>query len=272
MSFKSVRRLEPTVETRRKLYLTSGNQCAFSGCKEMIMNSDGDLLGEICHIEAALPGGQRFNPNQSNEDRRHFDNLMLMCFKHHKITDNEEKYTVSILKEMKIAHEAKFADAVNKLENSIQDLTEKQVIIYPETLKELRSTLGWEFMSDDELAVLVPDVIEAAEMLKLLVPDTRNLFSIMIKKSDEHNYTFSISEVIEVAGLSNDDFRKHFGILRKYDFISEQEVSDYGYESKLIELSSGWTLWTDIKKFVEAKKGQIKVESIISDLNFKLLD
>nr|WGD91999.1 hypothetical protein P5629_15120 [Bacillus subtilis] len=98
--YEKVKRLEPTTETKRRLYLTSGNQCAFEGCKKMIISSDGELLGEICHIEARMPGGERFYPNQTNEERRDFDNLMMLCLDHHKITNNVDKYPVEKLQEM----------------------------------------------------------------------------------------------------------------------------------------------------------------------------
>ncbi|KIU11162.1 hypothetical protein SC09_Contig24orf00043 [Bacillus subtilis] len=58
-------------------------------------------MGEICHIEAAMPGGERFYPNQTNEERRDFDNLMMLCLDHHKITNNVDKYPVEKLQEMK---------------------------------------------------------------------------------------------------------------------------------------------------------------------------
>ena len=62
------KRLPPKLDVLRELYLKSGNQCAFPTCSERIIDSEGSLIGEICHIEAALPGGERFNKDQTNDD------------------------------------------------------------------------------------------------------------------------------------------------------------------------------------------------------------
>ena len=55
------KRLAPTSEVARELYLKSGNQCAFPGCEKVMINSEGTFIGQICHIEAAMPDGPRFN-------------------------------------------------------------------------------------------------------------------------------------------------------------------------------------------------------------------
>lgn len=59
-SFEAPKRLRPTAETARKLYLLSGNCCAYDGCSQPLMTPDGVLVGEIAHIEAAMPGGAVF--------------------------------------------------------------------------------------------------------------------------------------------------------------------------------------------------------------------
>jgi hypothetical protein len=39
----------------------------------------GVFIGQLCHIEAAEEGGQRFNERMTNEERRAFENLLLLC-------------------------------------------------------------------------------------------------------------------------------------------------------------------------------------------------
>ena len=82
------KRLAPTTDTTRELFLKSGNLCAFPGCGRLMMNGDGVFIGQVCHIEAAEEAGERFNLAMSNEDRRAFSNLMLMCYEHHQITND----------------------------------------------------------------------------------------------------------------------------------------------------------------------------------------
>ncbi|QED48347.1 hypothetical protein FSZ17_14485 [Cytobacillus dafuensis] len=50
---------------------------AFPSCKKTILNDTGNFVGQVCHIEAAMPGGERFNPNQTNGERRAFSNLIF---------------------------------------------------------------------------------------------------------------------------------------------------------------------------------------------------
>jgi hypothetical protein len=88
------KRLQPTKETLRELYLKSGNFCAFPGCTRLMMNQDGVFIGNVCHIEAAEEGGQRFNAAMTNEERRAPANLMLMCYDHHTITNDIAQYPV----------------------------------------------------------------------------------------------------------------------------------------------------------------------------------
>jgi hypothetical protein len=75
-----------------------------------MINEDGVFVGQICHIEAAEEGGERFNPTMSDEERAAFPNLMLMCYEHHVITNDADGYPVQVLQAMKAAHEGKFTD------------------------------------------------------------------------------------------------------------------------------------------------------------------
>ena len=99
-------RLEPTKKVVRNLAIRSKNKCAFPKCDHPILNPRGDYIAELCHIEAAELGGSRYNPSQSNEDRRAYSNLLFMCHSHHKETDNESLFTVAHLQKIKADHEA----------------------------------------------------------------------------------------------------------------------------------------------------------------------
>lgn len=104
----SVKRLAPTADTVRRLYLLSGNQCAFPGCHHPIIIEEGTYVGELCHICAAEEGGERFDPTQTNEARRHFDNLLLMCHDHHVVTNDVVTYPVERMSQIKAEHERRF--------------------------------------------------------------------------------------------------------------------------------------------------------------------
>jgi len=101
-------RLSPTQCTLKALFAKSGNRCAFPGCDNTLIDAEGNCIGIICHIEAANPLGERFNERQSDLERRHIGNLLLLCHQHHIVTNNVEVYTVEKLKQMKLDHELKF--------------------------------------------------------------------------------------------------------------------------------------------------------------------
>jgi hypothetical protein len=97
-----------TQATLKKLFALSGNQCAFPDCTQNIIDKESNMIGEICHIEAAKQGGLRYNTVQTDKERAHYNNLILLCRNHHQVIDNPDnidKYTVEALKEMKDNHE-----------------------------------------------------------------------------------------------------------------------------------------------------------------------
>ncbi len=101
-------RTAPKLDTLRKLFALSGNQCAFPGCKSFLVSKKGIYIGQICHIEAANKGGERYNPKQTEEQRRAFKNLLLLCYEHHQETNDVKEFTVQKLKQIKKDHEKQF--------------------------------------------------------------------------------------------------------------------------------------------------------------------
>lgn len=126
-------RLSPKLETLRALFARSGNQCAFPGCTHPLVNGDNLFIAQVCHIEAASSGGERFNLYSDDEYRRSYDNLILLCYPHHIETDDVDRYPVEKLREMKLNHEQllekssfKINEAVlYKLKNQMDEYWEK---------------------------------------------------------------------------------------------------------------------------------------------------
>lgn len=269
-----VKRLPPTPDTLRELYLKSGNKCAFPGCQERMIDEDGVFIGQVCHIEAAMPGGQRFNINQSNEDRRKFENLMLMCHKHHKITDDVNKFTVEKLKEMKRNHERKFTDIETKIGNSIKDYTTEDIVCLPKTLKGMNEYFGWGH-GQKELQYIIECIGKFGENLKQLPYETRTIFCIICKRTEgeeaigKTNFKVPASEIKKVCGLEFNDFREHLNILAKYKMCYIDE--DWDYIEKIYLCNGayeGW--WEEIKDYCAYKT--ISIDEMIINLDFSMLD
>jgi hypothetical protein len=103
----------------KRLFTLSGNQCFAPDCtKPLIARDQRSIIAKICHIEAAADDGPRFNPDMTDDDRRHFDNLLLLCDECHTIIDNienEADYPVKLLSNWKKQHESKLLyEVLNK--------------------------------------------------------------------------------------------------------------------------------------------------------------
>ena len=149
---EKAKRLAPTGETLRELFLKSGNICAFPNCNNLMMNSDGVFIAQLCHIEAAEEGGERFNQSMTNEDRRSVTNLMLMCLEHHKVTDDVGRFPVELLRQMKLDHERRFSRPDRAI---LEKLTDWTTVEQPKGVKNLRrldKALGWDATDEDRLS------------------------------------------------------------------------------------------------------------------------
>jgi len=93
----------------KRLSILSGNQCAHPECARPLIAEDGiTIIGKACHIHSASKGGPRFDPLMSDDQRRHFDNLIYLCDEHHAIIDNKDNeadFPAELLKSWKASHE-----------------------------------------------------------------------------------------------------------------------------------------------------------------------
>jgi hypothetical protein len=97
----------PSSATIKRLFVLSGNRCAFPKCRTPLVDLGGKVTGQICHIKAASPRGPRHDAEQSDGERHGFDNLLLLCPVHHAVVDADEvSYTVARLETMKATHES----------------------------------------------------------------------------------------------------------------------------------------------------------------------
>ena len=99
-------RFSPRLKILKALFARSGNQCAFPGCDQALFNHKNQFIGQLCHIEAAMPEGPRYNEGQTDEERRRYENLLLLCYPHHIETNDSDEYPVEKLRDIKQRHEA----------------------------------------------------------------------------------------------------------------------------------------------------------------------
>ncbi|MFN3665140.1 MAG: hypothetical protein ACK4S0_03215, partial [Sediminibacterium sp.] len=157
-------RLSIKIDVLRRLFAYSANQCAFPDCTEELVTNDGIYVGEICHIEAASEGGPRYNEFQSDEDRRKFENLVLLCHKHHRISD---KYDIEWMRKIKYDHESKqkqdFEISDELIESILYEINQKlDVIIRKQDQQQLLLEKG--VGNTDEILSLVKNIHQSTNL------------------------------------------------------------------------------------------------------------
>lgn len=102
-----------TDKTLKRLFGLSRNRCAFPDCEKEMSDEHSAKHSNICHIEAANEGGERWNPNMKDVQRADYENLILLCPPHHDMTNNVEIYNVAALRSMKKDHEREMLQRVS---------------------------------------------------------------------------------------------------------------------------------------------------------------
>ncbi|EJM03813.1 hypothetical protein PMI18_01509 [Pseudomonas sp. GM102] len=280
---ETVKRLPPTTDTLRRLYTLSGNQCAFPGCLHPMFNGEGNFVGQICHIEAALTGGERFNELASNEQRRSFQNLMLMCYDHHIETNKTEIYSSEILKKIKENHEGPYADIdkfIRSMQSSILDVTSGFQTSKVLSLKNLY--LGVYESDSRDQAEINEDVKafnDALPYFASLSPDAKRIFAISLSRSkheisftgrETENIYFDHDEIQRVTGL---DYYRLKSILLEMEsckLICWNEL----YEDKeypfIIFKNSEANFWSMIN--IYCKNKNLDVVDLVENMKFSVFD
>ncbi|MFU1779868.1 hypothetical protein ACM16X_00660 [Haloarcula japonica] len=131
--------------TKKKLFATSGNECACPDCEEEVVDREEEVvIGVIAHIHARSENGPRFDPSLSEAERDEFSNLMVLCPNHHtRIDKNPDKYPPEKLKRWKEDHEKQTTkefdisdELIGKLESDESD-PEEELVDWTTTQREI---------------------------------------------------------------------------------------------------------------------------------------
>ena len=97
--------------TKSALFEMAQGTCYFPDCETptivFVKPGQPSVNVHIAHIEGAEPGSARYNATMSNDERRSFPNLLLLCVPHHDLIDHKEpeQYSVEMLREWKTSRE-----------------------------------------------------------------------------------------------------------------------------------------------------------------------
>lgn len=123
------------------LFGRSGNKCAFPGCDYTLIDENNNIMCEMAHIEAKSDNGPRANKSKTLSERNKAENLICLCYNHHKIVDKyKDKYTVDVLRKMKKDHEAKYSGTYNFDYDKIFSIN-KDFLDYIDRMKEINSNI-----------------------------------------------------------------------------------------------------------------------------------
>ena len=243
------------------------------------MDRDGVFIGQICHIQAAEAGGPRFNANMSNEERRSVSNLMLLCYEHHRVTDNVNKYSVSDLSETKQQHERRFSRPDRAIMEKLTDWTrtEQPKLVY--NLRRLNDVLDWG-LTIEQLKEPISELNEYINTLRNVPVDVRIFVGAIARRAnimrdtnavqDEHSdIKILYSDFQSAHTLSSSKINEKLAQMESYGLGGIDEIdTEVGLQSaiRLRTLVSGWPIWTNIAHFAEAT--DTPLEHFTEELDF----
>ncbi|SRR5579871_688401 len=282
---EKAKRLTPTPDTLRELFLKSGNLCAFPGCSRLMMSLDGVFIGQICHIEAAEEGGERFRQSMTNEERRSAANLMLMCYEHHQVTNDVAKYTVEVLRKMKEDHERKFSRADRAMLEQLTDWTTVDEPTKVHNLKRLNKVMGWQ-NSHDEDAEVIADLNAYIKKLRVVPIEVRRFLGAVAARAHRMKATQAV-EINRFAGTTSilmKDLKDALRLSPNVIFEQANALESYGIGSmtemyvadvdqpavRIYSTKNNWNLWLDIVTFCQ--KAPEPLSAFTEDLDFSRLD
>ncbi len=217
-------------------------------------------MSQLCHIQAAEPGGPRFNSGMTNEERRNRNNLILLCYEHHVETDNEGAWPVHRLRQIKAVHEARFEAAIQRIAAStITDITKSVRAQRPQTSQQLNDRLGWG-LSQEQLAESLSALLRVFEALRKVAPDTREVLLIVIERgskpywSSAEDVGLPLVELKQVTSVDRGILLGHIDTLRRYRLAYLQDDEER----------------SDLKDYCQ--RADIELRSLVIDLRFDLLD
>ncbi len=164
-------RLSPTTDTLRALFAKSGNQCAFPNCDHSLISEKNKFIAQVCHIEAANQGGERYNENSTDEERRGFDNLLILCYAHHVETNDTAEYTVEKLKEMKFNHEKSFDGNFKINETTLKKLSSEieeywnHIELLNQT-EHIYSDLAFQINKSDTFSEIISRLLSSIDLIQ----------------------------------------------------------------------------------------------------------
>ncbi|MFJ3402221.1 hypothetical protein ACIPM5_35095 [Streptomyces microflavus] len=239
-----------------------------------MLNENDDWVGEIAHIRGAKKGSARFDASMTNEERRAYDNLLILCPTHHEQVDTGNGrllHTVTELEQVKKQHEDRFRRVIATIAESQDeyvDLTRRNVVKPCTTLARLLpeqdiEDIGWN----------VEVVNRFAGELRRVTLAARGLLSTVV----EFGGRIGVPEAARRADTTEDRVRKLALELDRFKLAYIDYEDDEIPERLMLWMSQnhpvldGWDLWDDLRRCV-AECTHLTIDDVIVRLDFSSLD
>jgi hypothetical protein len=118
-------------DVKRAVAARVGYRCSRPGCRALTTGPQVDPskalnVGVAAHITAASPGGPRYDPTLTSEERRHANNAIWLCQNCGKLADNDQaRFTEGELRRWKEAAEAEALALIGKAATAADPLHEE---------------------------------------------------------------------------------------------------------------------------------------------------
>ncbi len=271
------KRLDPLRDTTRELWVYSGNQCAYQGCSESLLQGDGHWNCEVAHIYGVKETAARGKHDLTNEDLRASWNLLLLCPNHHRKVDDrslEEEYPVEFVQKMKADHENRYREAMAGLER-IVDTTAGVEPRYPSNLRAI------EDFDDDMLQQSLPDVKRFVDAIAKQPVAFRDLIALILvhgaqrsELSSKHRPPIAVPAK-EIAGKTSQseteiaDKARHLERAGLLDIFDDEDIWFFSLTDP-VEREIGWDIFVDLQTL--AKGDRRIIERAIIDLDFTVFE
>lgn len=265
-------RLPPTQQTLKRLFAYSGNQCARPKCSRYLVDDGGTMLGKVAHIHAASRKGSRFDPGMSNEARRAFENLLVLCGECHDIIDDmarEDEFPASLVKEWKSAHEARFQRAERELIDRYRDATRDAVPTYPATLHALAVALNEPLLRDEQESI--DGIREFVDRLRGLPLDVRGFaMEVADRMMRLGKEMLLVDDVQRALNLPDGELKTLVDLLDEHHLGDAYEDFQDRWHVRLHDREPGGNPFIEIIQFCEATG--CPRNTLVYDLNFAVYD
>jgi hypothetical protein len=252
-----------------------------------LIDTAGNFVAEICHIKSAKPAGERFDASMTNEERRAPDNLLLMCHRHHVVTNDVALYPVEAMEAIKTSHEAKFAGGAmqitdEQIDQAIEDFVDSDIADrtletpfgVPTTCAKLNEVSGWGVTAEEAH----PSVAQYGDYVRTLrrVPvDARAVLSVAVERGSAGGYMRAHVEclLVDVAlatGRSREEVRELVAVLDKWGIAYSEFGEEQGEVIVVRSHEDLGNLWDEIKAF--ALQTGMTVRDFAVGLRFDALD